>query len=125
MHQALVGLQDEALMDMVAKYIKNMHHFCTIRPTWMSLEPPPDLRIWAPILKELNCDSKAIRALIELIKDLQYGGYGYYEDCRVIAHLAKDTAHSSWHSGLSPWLFKASHESFTAIGNGKDWDCKQ
>ena len=47
MHQALVGLQDEALMDMEAKYIKNTQHFCTIRPTWMSLEPPPDLQIWA------------------------------------------------------------------------------
>ena len=124
MHKALVGIQDKALMDIEVKYIKNIHHVMAIRPTWMSFEPPPDLRIWAPILKELNCDKKAIGALVEVIKDPQYGGCGYYEGCRVIAHITKDTASSSWTSGPSQWLFTACHESFNAIQNLKDWDCR-
>ena len=67
MHQALEGIKDEALMDIEEKYGKNYQHFAVIRPTWMSLEPPADLHIWASILKEQKCDEEAIYALRELI----------------------------------------------------------
>ena len=117
MHLALSGMNDEALMDIEARYTKNYQHLTKIRPTWMTLEPPADLHIWATILGEQQIDARAIADLREVIDS---GGYGYYEGIRIIAHLLKDTAKPAWYRGPSPWLHNASTESLTAMRNWKD-----
>ena len=110
-----------ALMDLEKKYTSNYMHLTKTHPTWMTLEPPADLRIWAPILGEQQNDGGAIADLREVITS---GGYGYYEGIRIIAHLLKDTEHPAWRKGPSAWLHNATSESLNAMRNWKEWDCQ-
>jgi hypothetical protein len=122
MNMALSSMRDEALIDFEKTYTSDYTHLTKIHPTWMTLEPPTDLRIWAPILGEQQVDNYAITDLREVI---EFGGHGYYEGIRIIAHLLKDTAHPAWYRGPSAWPHSASNESVTAIRNWWDWDCNQ
>ena len=120
-HMALSGMRDEALIDCEKRYTSNYTHLTKIHPTWMTLEPPTDLRIWAPILGEQQIDNYAITDLREVIES---GGHGYYEGIRIIAHLLKDTEHPAWRNGPAAWLHNATAESLNATSNWKEWDCQ-
>ena len=124
MHMALKGCPDDALMDLEKKHIVNRAHLRSGGEVWMTLRPPPDLKVWVPILQEQEIDNDALGSLVHVITHAHDGNHGYYEGIRIIAHLLKDTAHPEWRKGPSPGLHGACSESMTAMLNWADWDCE-
>ena len=122
MHMALKDCPDASLLDLEKKHVANRAHLAHTSPVWMTLAPPQDLKVWAPILLEQQIDNYAITDLREVIES---GGHGYYESIRIIAHLLKDSEHEShWRNGPSAWLHKACNESLKAMLNWDEWDCE-
>ena len=125
MHMALKRCRpDDVIMDLDKKHTVNSANLWSGPPPWMTLKPPPDLKVWVPILKEQEIDNDALGSLVHVITHAHDGNHGYYEGIRIIAHLLKDTAHPEWRKGPSAWLHGACSESMTAMLNWADWDCE-
>jgi len=93
-------------------------------PTWMTLKPDPELKIWKDILlDDLGVDPRALQPFVALVRR---GHHGYQEGCRLLAHLLKDKDLSSQcyrtSSSASSWMHRASHECHEALDNPKVWE---
>ena len=123
MHKALKrGPRDHVIEDLLKKHTVNAKNYCHEHPGWMTLKPPQDLRVWAPILEEMTLDVRSVRNLVEVINNVHDGSHGYFEGNRIIAHLLKDTTRSEWRKGPSAWLHGACAESMQAMLNWEDWN---
>ena len=123
MHRVLKRCRpDDVIVDLLKKHTVNGENLCSGPPPWMTLKPPPDLKVWAPILEELKLDNDAVKGLVQVITNVHDGNHGYFEGNRIIAHLLKDTAHSEWRKGPSAWLHGACAESMQAMLNWEDWN---
>ena len=124
MHMALKRCRpDDVIMDLDKKHTVNGANLWSGPPPWMTLKPPPDLKVWVPILKEQEIDNDALSSLVHVITHAHDGNHGYYEGIRIIAHLLKDTAQQTeWRKGPSAWLHGACAESMQAMLNWEDWN---
>ena len=124
MHMALKRCRpDEVIVDIDKKYSVNCANLWSGGPPpWMTLKPPADLKVWVPILRELEIDNDALKSLVQVITHAHDGNHGYYEGIRIIAHLLKDTAQTEWRKGPSAWLHGACSESMNAMLNWADWN---
>ena len=110
-------LQDrQTLWDMETKGLEDC-------PSWMTLKPDPELKIWASVLMEdLECDFRSVQTFVTLVRK---GSLGYHEGCRVLAHLFKDKDFDPSRplsSDPSKWLKRASDEAIDALDNKAVWE---
>ena len=92
------------------------------KPNWLTLMPDQELKIYKEILiDELGCDFRSLQTFVSLVRK---GERGYYEACRILAHLLKDKDldPSRPQQNHSKWLKSACDEALEALENPESWE---
>jgi len=93
-------------------------------PTWMTLTPDKELKVWKDILlDDLGVDGRALQPFVALVRR---GHHGNQEGCRILAHLLKDKDLSSQghrtSNNASSWMHRAATECHEALDDPQFWE---